>query len=112
MSRATTFSPCSNRAAISLDNEPIDDTLGAFADPQSNASFIFQADPFFVDRLPSAPTASKRTVLSRGCMLDRESAICPRRCHWRSDASLESRLRRSRSKIPPKGGLQGLLSRS
>ncbi len=29
-----------------LDNEPIDDTLGAFADPQSNASFIFQANPF------------------------------------------------------------------
>ena len=31
------------------DTEPIDDTLGAFADPRSNASFIFQADPFFVD---------------------------------------------------------------
>ena len=30
-----------------LDPEPIDDTLGAFADPQSNASFIFQASPFF-----------------------------------------------------------------
>ena len=29
-----------------LDTEPIDDTLGAFADPQSNASFIFQANPF------------------------------------------------------------------
>jgi FkbM family methyltransferase len=29
-----------------LDDEPIDDTLGAFADPQSNASFLFQADPF------------------------------------------------------------------
>jgi FkbM family methyltransferase len=28
------------------DTEPIDDTLGAFADPRSNASFIFQADPF------------------------------------------------------------------
>ena len=33
-----------------LDIEPIDDTLGAFADPQSNASFIFQADPFFGER--------------------------------------------------------------
>ena len=32
-----------------LDNEPIDDTLGAFADPQSNASFIFQAGSFFHD---------------------------------------------------------------
>jgi FkbM family methyltransferase len=30
-----------------LDPEPIDDTLGAFADPQSNANFIFQASPFF-----------------------------------------------------------------
>jgi FkbM family methyltransferase len=29
-----------------LDNEPIDDTLGAFADPHSNASFLFQANPF------------------------------------------------------------------
>jgi FkbM family methyltransferase len=28
------------------DNEPIDDSMGAFADPESNASFIFQADPF------------------------------------------------------------------
>jgi FkbM family methyltransferase len=33
-----------------LDNEPIDDSLGAFADPQSNASFIFQADPFLGGR--------------------------------------------------------------
>jgi Methyltransferase FkbM domain len=32
------------------DNEPIDDSLGAFADPQSNASFIFQADPFIRDQ--------------------------------------------------------------
>ena len=32
-----------------LDTEPIDDTLGAFADPQSNASFIFQANPFLGD---------------------------------------------------------------
>ena len=31
------------------DMEPIDDTLGAFADPQSNASFIFQGGPFFID---------------------------------------------------------------
>jgi FkbM family methyltransferase len=29
-----------------VDNEPIDDSLGAFADPQSNASFVFQANPF------------------------------------------------------------------
>ena len=29
-----------------LDNEPIDDSLGAFADPMSNASFVFQANPF------------------------------------------------------------------
>jgi FkbM family methyltransferase len=29
-----------------LDPEPIDETLGAFADPQSNASFVFQAPPF------------------------------------------------------------------
>ena len=35
-----------------LDMEPIDDTLGAFADPQSNASFIFQGGPFFGD-MPS-----------------------------------------------------------
>ena len=33
-----------------LDMEPIDDTLGAFADPRSNASFIFQADAFFHDK--------------------------------------------------------------
>jgi FkbM family methyltransferase len=32
-----------------LDTEPIDDALGAFADPQTNASFIFQAGPFFRD---------------------------------------------------------------
>jgi FkbM family methyltransferase len=32
-----------------LDTEPIDDTLGAFADPQSNASFVFQANPFLRD---------------------------------------------------------------
>ena len=38
-----------------LDTEPIDDTLGAFADPQSNASFIFQADTFFGD-MPSECT--------------------------------------------------------
>jgi FkbM family methyltransferase len=31
-----------------LDPEPIDDTLGAFADPQSNASFVFQPSPFLV----------------------------------------------------------------
>jgi FkbM family methyltransferase len=35
-----------------LDNEPIDESLGAFADPQSNASFIFQGGPFFGD-MPS-----------------------------------------------------------
>lgn len=35
------------------DNEPIDDTLGAFADPQSNASFLFQADPFRGERVAS-----------------------------------------------------------
>jgi FkbM family methyltransferase len=29
-----------------VDNEPIDDSLGAFADLQSNASFVFQANPF------------------------------------------------------------------
>ena len=29
-----------------VDSEPIDDTMGAFADPQSNASFIFHANPF------------------------------------------------------------------
>jgi len=29
-----------------LDPEPIDDDLGAFADPQSNASFVFRAPPF------------------------------------------------------------------
>jgi FkbM family methyltransferase len=29
-----------------LDNEPIDDALGSFADPQSNASFIFEGDSF------------------------------------------------------------------
>ena len=28
------------------DNEPIDETLGVFADPQSNASFVFLANPF------------------------------------------------------------------
>ncbi len=32
-----------------VDPEPIDDALGAFADPQSNASFIFQASPFSRD---------------------------------------------------------------
>ncbi len=35
-----------------LDTEPIDDTLGVFADPRSNASFIFQADPFFRESAP------------------------------------------------------------
>jgi FkbM family methyltransferase len=30
-----------------LDPEPIDDTMAGFADPQSNASFVFQASPFF-----------------------------------------------------------------
>jgi FkbM family methyltransferase len=29
-----------------LDPEPIDETLGAFADPQSNASFVFRSPPF------------------------------------------------------------------
>jgi FkbM family methyltransferase len=37
-----------------LDNEPIDDTLGAFADPQSNASFLFQADPFITHQPAAA----------------------------------------------------------
>jgi hypothetical protein len=37
-----------------LDPEPIDDTLGAFLDPQSNASFVFQAPPFLSDEPPAA----------------------------------------------------------
>jgi FkbM family methyltransferase len=32
-----------------VDNEPIDDSLGAFADPQSNASFVFESDAFHRD---------------------------------------------------------------
>jgi FkbM family methyltransferase len=36
-----------------LDTEPIDDTEGAFADPESNASFVFQANPFLRGK-PSA----------------------------------------------------------
>jgi FkbM family methyltransferase len=36
-----------------LDTDPIDDSEGAFADPESNASFIFQANPFLAGE-PSA----------------------------------------------------------
>jgi FkbM family methyltransferase len=32
-----------------IDPVPIDDTLGAFADPRSNANFVFQASPFHRD---------------------------------------------------------------
>ena len=41
-----------------LDTEPIDDTVGAFADPQSNASFVFQANPFLSGESTSARYAA------------------------------------------------------
>lgn len=40
-----------------LDNEPIDDSLGAFADPESNASFIFQANPFLSEQTTDGASA-------------------------------------------------------
>jgi hypothetical protein len=49
-----------------VDSEPIDDTMGAFADPQSNASFIFQANPFAHagHRQPATVKASARCATS------------------------------------------------
>jgi FkbM family methyltransferase len=56
-----------------LDPVPIDERLGSFADPQSNASFIFQAKPEFSDAIcnlgngPIAEMAStKRTERALG----------------------------------------------
>ena len=43
------------------DTEPIDETLGAFADPQSNASFIFQAHPFPVPKCQNEPQARRHS---------------------------------------------------
>ncbi len=49
-----------------LDMEPIDDTLGAFADPQSNASFIFQGDPFLRDeRLADANRHEEHSAVEK-----------------------------------------------
>jgi FkbM family methyltransferase len=45
-----------------LDPEPIDDTLGAFLDPQSNASFVFQAPPFLCDDAPAEHRTETRTL--------------------------------------------------
>jgi FkbM family methyltransferase len=41
-----------------LDTEPIDVTEGAFADPESNASFVFQANPFLSGESTSARYAA------------------------------------------------------
>ncbi len=46
-----------------LDPEPIDDTLGAFADPRSNASFVFQANPFLA--LGPTPATTGRDEAGR-----------------------------------------------
>lgn len=48
-----------------LDPEPIDDTLGAFSDPKSNASFIFQAPPFFRDEPPAVAPRREADPLAR-----------------------------------------------
>ena len=55
-----------------VDNEPIDDSLGAFADPQSNASFIFQANPFLSERTTPTQIARRRRLrlLSSLCSCD------------------------------------------
>jgi FkbM family methyltransferase len=52
------------------DNEPIDETLGAFADPESNASFVFLANPFLgeqpsSDAVPAQAEASAEHALAR-----------------------------------------------
>ena len=48
-----------------IDPEPIDSSLGAFADPQSNASFIFQAKPYFgADHTPVEVRRSSQCVVS------------------------------------------------
>jgi FkbM family methyltransferase len=41
-----------------LDPVPIDETLGAFSDPQSNANFVFQAPPFHRDDAPTGDDPS------------------------------------------------------
>jgi FkbM family methyltransferase len=51
------------------DNEPIDETLGDFADPESNASFIFLANPFLgeqpsSDAVPAQAEASAEHALA------------------------------------------------
>jgi FkbM family methyltransferase len=46
-----------------LDAEPIDDTMEAFSDPQSNASFVFQASPFLSSQSePAAAPAHERGI--------------------------------------------------
>ena len=59
-----------------VDNEPIDDTLGAFADPQSNASFIFQANPFLSERTTTDADCPAQRLLSSLC--SRDGARCLR----------------------------------
>ena len=45
-----------------LDYEPIDLSEGPFADPGSNASFVFQANPFLKDGPASAEHISTGAV--------------------------------------------------